>query len=151
MAIDYEKLAADQERREKLLPEHRARAILNNHLPHIEAYGWRRLRKFNGREIHGSGAAFENQEKHMTAIASVAVEDDGKTWIHYSIANHQGRMPTWEELVEAKEYFAGTESVAYQILAPRSQWVNIHQHALHFFVCVEGPVTPDFSSGTGSI
>jgi hypothetical protein len=152
MAIDLEKLNRVQQERGTKLPEHKARAILNNILPRIEAYGWTRLRRMrNGDEIHGSGAMFVNDQRKRSFIASVGVEDDGKIWLHGSLATQTGELPTWQEFVEAKEYFAGAESYAVQVIPPRASYVNIHPTALHFFICLDKNPLPDFTSGTGSI
>ncbi len=152
MEPNFEKLAKIQEARAKALPEHRARSILNNHLPRIEAHGWKRLRMMpDGTPIDDSGAMFVNTERKRSFIASVSIEDDGKLWLHYSLATQTGELPSWTEFVEAKEYFAGLEAYGIQVLPPRSKYVNIHPTALHFFVCVDENPLPDFTSGTGSI
>jgi hypothetical protein len=84
-------------------------------------------------------------------IWSMAIELDGRLWLHISMAGRY-RVPTWAELVAAKEWIAGTESVGYQVLPPRSQWVNIHATALHIWVPMEGqPPLPDFTQGGDSI
>ena len=86
----------------------------------------------------------------MSVILSSGVELDGKQWLHFSVARAD-RIPTWDELVKAKEQFLGPESRALQVIAPRSEWVNIHPFCLHLFVCLEGDVTPDFTRGSGGL
>jgi len=86
----------------------------------------------------------------QSVIVSEAVELDGKRWVHLSTA-FPSRLPTWAELVKTKELFLGEESRALQIVAPRSEWVNIHPYCLHLFVCLDGDVTPDFTRGSGGL
>jgi hypothetical protein len=35
--------------------------------------------------------------------------EDGRRWLHFSMSA-EGRLPTWDELVEAKEAFLGTDT-----------------------------------------
>lgn len=89
--------------------------------------------------------------KGLMVIVSDAVALDGRRWRHLSLSRRDRAMPTWEQLVEVKEAFLGPEAVALQVLAPRSEWVNIHPTCLHLWECLDGRVTPDFTAGTGSI
>ena len=86
----------------------------------------------------------------MSCILSVAEEEDGRRWIHFSLA-HPHRLPKWDELVRYKEQFLGEETTAVQVLAPRSRWVNIHPYCLHLFVCLDGNPLPDFTRGGKSL
>src|SRR5262245_35963390 len=71
------------------------------------------------------GEAFAHNSRPMTLIWSVALESDGRWWQHLSIA-HRDRVPRWEELVEAKEWVCGTSTYAFQVLPPRSRYVNLN-------------------------
>jgi len=86
----------------------------------------------------------------MSVVVSGCIEDDGRKWIHLSVAG-PGRVPHWSELVDVKELFLGRDSKAIQVIPPRAEYVNIHPHVLHLFVCVDEDVLPDFTSGTGSL
>lgn len=112
-------------------------------LPPMNPPGWVCLRH------EGHDADYRNPSG-LFAIVSACVELDGKRWIHFSMS-HRKRLPEWEEMVEAKEAFFGPESTAYQVFAPRSKWVNIHPRCLHLWVCLDGPVTPDFTRGMKTI
>ena len=96
------------------------------------------------------GAHYVRTLTGASVIVSATEELDGRAWVHFSMARAD-RLPTWEELVEGKEAFLGRESKAIMVLAPRSQWVNIHPNCLHLFVCLDGDVLPDFTHGSGSL
>lgn len=71
-------------------------------------------------------------------------------WIHASIARPD-RMPTYADLKLLHAAVFG-ERWAYQVFAPPSDHVNIHNYALHLFGRLDGErVLPDFTCGTGSI
>ncbi len=90
------------------------------------------------------------RRRAATLIVSGTVQDDGRRWLHMSMSC-VGRVPSWAELVRAKEWVFGRDSKAIQVIPPRSEYVNIHPHVLHLFVCVDGDPLPDFTAGTGSI
>jgi len=95
------------------------------------------------------GQRLVDSNRQLSLIWSIA-QYDGHAWLHVSIASPR-RMPTWDELVEVKETLIGKEVEAYQVLPPRSRWVNQHPHCLHLFALAEGDgdraVLPDFSFG----
>ncbi len=91
--------------------------------------------------------------KHLCGNGSVIVtcaDHDGDDWIHASIAWND-ETPTYEDLkLLHKAVFV--DGWAYQVFAPSSDHVNIHQHALHLWGRLDGkPVLPDFTYGMGSI
>ncbi len=96
------------------------------------------------------GASYRNYTSKLTCILSGAAEEDGKRWVHLSIA-HARRQPSYQELAIAKVKFLGAEAMAFQVFAPKSQHVNIHANALHLWHCLDGNPLPDFTRGTGSI
>lgn len=96
----------------------------------------------------GDGRAYVNSWG-MSVIAAFSIELDGKVWMHFSIA-HKKRIPTWDELRDAKFMFMG-DLKAIQILPARAEYVNIYGHVLHLFACIDGDVLPDFTHGTGSL
>jgi len=84
------------------------------------------------------------------SVIVTSAEHDGCDWVHASIARPH-EMPTYADLkvLHAAVFGAGW---AYQVFAPPSDHVNIHEHALHLFGRLDGePVLPDFTEGTGSI
>ncbi len=90
---------------------------------------------------------------HLNGDASVIVStgDHGDVeWIHASIARTD-RLPSYEDLKLLHAAVFG-DGWAYQVFAPPSDHVNIHEHALHLFGRLDGAaVLPDFTDGTGSI
>lgn len=139
--IDWKKV--EQHRDERCLPEHHARAILANNLPRVLPADWEEL-------VRGSDGRKYGRRDGMTFIVSVACEDDGKEWMHFSVT-HPTRMVTYDELVEVKELFCGRDKKAIFILPPRSQHINVHVNCLHFFRCLSNDGLPDFTGGTNSL
>lgn len=95
------------------------------------------------------GWTFKRLDGTGSVIVTVA-DHDGEEWIHASIARPR-EMPTYADLkvLHAAVFGSGW---AYQVFAPPSDHVNIHQFALHLFGRLDGrPVLPDFTEGTGSI
>ena len=88
------------------------------------------------------GAAYRNRTG-LAVIISCCVEADGKNWIHLSVSKRK-QYPTWDEFVQVKELFLGRESLALQVLPPRSEWVNDHPFCLHLYQCLDKRLTPDF-------
>lgn len=101
-------------------------------------------------EFGVDGRSYRSTITGETTILSVAVELDGKRWLHFPTVGTE-RPVDWRELVRRKELFLGAESRAIQVLAPRSEWVNIHPYCLHLFVCLDGDPVPDFTAGTSSL
>jgi hypothetical protein len=95
--------------------------------------GWKLLR------LDGTGSVIVTASDH-----------GGAEWVHASIAWHS-TMPTYADLKALHAAVFGT-GWAYQVFAPPSDHVNIHEFALHLFGRLDGlPVLPDFTEGTGSI
>lgn len=88
------------------------------------------------------GAAYRNRTG-LLVIISCCVEADGKNWIHLSVSKRK-QYPSWDEFVQVKELFLGRESLAIQVLPPRSEWVNDHNFCLHLYQCLDERPTPDF-------
>lgn len=71
-------------------------------------------------------------------------------WVHASIAR-PSEMPSYADLkvLHAAVFGSGW---AYQVFAPPTDHVNIHNFALHLFGRLDGkPALPDFTEGSGSI
>lgn len=85
------------------------------------------------------------------SIIVTQADHDDVEWIHASIALVD-RDPTYAELALLARAVFGRRRWSYQVFAPETEHVNIHQHALHVWGRVDGkPVLPDFTSGLGSI
>lgn len=110
----------------------------------IRMPGWRLF------QTAQDGQRWIHPTRRLSLIWSVE-EHDGRLWLHVSIASPD-RLPRWDELKAAKEWIAGTERYAYQVIPPRSRHVNIHANALHVYSPLDGdPPLPDFTAGGDSI
>lgn len=109
-----------------------------------------RLRRELGREKWGvprpwgNGWALVARDDDASVVVTEGEWDDGVIWRHASIA-HTSRMPTYDELTTLHRAAFGPDMWAYQVFAPRSAHVNIHEHALHLWGRADGaPATPNF-------
>jgi hypothetical protein len=89
-------------------------------------------------------------------IFSAARYPDGKAWFHLSMSvrctSGTLRPPDWEELVWAKEAWMGPETEAYQVVPPRSRYVNYNPAVHHLFALMNGRAAlPDFRAGPGRL
>lgn len=99
----------------------------------------------------GDGALFKNMGRRLSVIVSGDVEQDGRRWLHLSVASPDW-LPKYETLVEVKELFIGRERKAIQVFPPRSQHVNQHPNCIHLWHCVEAEdPLPDFTRGGKSL
>ncbi len=89
------------------------------------------------------GWMLQRKDRAGSVIVSEFDWDDGHRYIHASIAGRT--MPTYEDLTRLHEaVFRG--GYAYQVFAPPSEHVNIHEHALHLWGRADGsPVLPEFA------
>lgn len=84
------------------------------------------------------------------SVITTTCDFDGIEWHHASIA--RDRMPTYDDLVTLHAAVWGRDGWAYQLFAPSTDHVNIHEHALHLWGRVDGqPVLPNFGGLLGSI
>lgn len=117
-------------------------------LPEVLPSWWRPV------EARPDGMRYDAPSRSLHAICSVQrviLETHcPRIWVHLSLS-HPKRLPTWTELVDAKELFIGLERAAYQVVPPRSQYVNLHPYCLHLWSCLDEDPMPDFSMGSGSL
>lgn len=105
-------------------------------------------------EERPDGAQFVHADFNL--IVSACTEQDGRVWVHLSLSlsRTMGKvslsLPSWQQLVWAKEAVLGKEAKAIMIIAPRSEWVNIAD-VHHIWWCPEGEGLPDFTRGSGSL
>ena len=69
-------------------------------------------------------------------ILSLDDMGDGSRRMHLSLS-HPKRLPTWDELVRAKELFMGTDVEAWQCLPRRDMYVNMHPNCLYIWAKAE--------------
>ncbi len=87
----------------------------------------------------------------MTVLLEAEVVD-GELWAHMSVCGQKPpRLPTWEELRWCKETFLGVDRKAIQVLPPKKEYVNIHQHVLHLYAPLERDPLPDFRAMMGEV
>lgn len=97
-------------------------------------------------EFGPDGWRFDHKREPMRIIVTYGPTPDPADgdWLHASIS-HRERMPTYEELVLLHGAVWKGDGYAYQVFAPRSQHVNIAEHALHLWGTLLGrPVLPEF-------
>ena len=88
----------------------------------------------------------------VTVMWSIATEADGRPWLHASLAR-RNTLPTYADMQRLHNVFVGDNRYAYEVRAPRSVHVNIHEHALHMWAVMDGgpEPLPDFTRGTRSL
>jgi len=129
--------------------------LLREFSPRILPPGWRGPFSERG-SIDGLYWTYEPAfGRRLKVILSAAREDDSKLWLHVSVSkwNQAGtiqRLPDWEDLKTIKQLFIGEGREAYMVLPKASNYVNLGE-VHHLWVCLDGEVLPDFTSGTGSI
>jgi len=61
---------------------------------------------------------------------ALVAKEDGR--VHISIS-HASRLPTYEELKEARYTLAPAVPYMAQIFPPKAEFVNVHQYTLHLW------------------
>ena len=124
-----------------ILAESATDAMVDAILPSPVPKGWELVNRV------GDGAWYR-ASNGLALCLTVAHEDDGKRWIHLTVSR-VNRLPSWDELVAARDAFLGSEALCVQVLAPKSRHVNIHPYCLHLWRCLDGDPVPDFARGGG--
>lgn len=89
-------------------------------------------------------------QNNLGSVLATCAEYNGDDWVHASIA-WRSQTPSYADL-KLLHAAVFREGWAYQVFAPPSDHVNIHEYALHLFGRLDGlAVLPDFTEGTGSI
>lgn len=106
------------------------------------------------RGVEALNDGYRGRFAHLLFIVSEAKEDDGKWWRHASVSRRDRQTPSYDDL-KTLHRITMPAVVAYQLFVPEDQHIDFERKGgvpvLHLWGCVDGPVTPDFSSGTGSI
>lgn len=87
----------------------------------------------------------------ISLIVTVEDHDDGRKWVHISIAKppHIIGSPGWDDLVLARNAIVGPNAKAIQVLPPVEEHVNFHPKCFHIFHCLSEDPLPDFTRGKG--
>lgn len=97
-------------------------------------------------EFGPDGWRYLTYDRNIEILVSYAPHptDGGTEWLHASIVRAD-RMPDYHDLTFLhRAVFAGG-GYAYQVFAPPSQHVNIHDQCLHLWGRLDGqPVLPEF-------
>jgi hypothetical protein len=113
---------------------------------------WLAYDVLSGWQLRGygpDGGVVDHPRTGRRVILSVQREDDGEVWLHASISRRDRSLPTYEDLKTLHRVFM-SGLVAYQLFVPEGEHVSFHE-VLHLFACLTRRVTPDFTSGTGSL
>ena len=102
------------------------------------------------RDVERGVDGFRARYRHLRVICSEVKELDGRWWRHASVSRRDRQTPTYDDLKTLKSICIGEMLTAYQVFVPTDRHVNLSE-VLHLWACVDGPVTPDFTHGTGSI
>jgi len=96
-----------------------------------------------------SGFTWDNGRD--TRIIVTQAPHDEVEILHASVS-HPTKNPSYAELAHLHLSVFGRQRWSYQVFAPRTEHVSIHDHALHLWGRADGqPMLPDFTQGTGSI
>lgn len=112
-----------------------------------------RLRRVMGRDVWSPPAPFgpdgwqlSDSGSSSSVIVTCSEQSDGIEWVHASIARRDV-MPSHDDLTLLHRAVWGERGYAYQVFAPASQHVNIHEHALHLWGRLDGrAVLPEFGA-----
>ena len=81
----------------------------------------------------------------ITVIEDITVKADGYKWLHVSVAKPNKKMPTYEDLQEARRLFIGEDRESYMVFPTQDRYVNLG-NVLHLWCCLDYPdgVLPRF-------
>lgn len=79
----------------------------------------------------------------IRAIATVDLMDrwNAGAWLHLSVSR-PNRLPTWGDLVVAREELGYGARVFVQLLPPVTHWLNVGGFVLHLFHRIDGDTVP---------
>ena len=75
----------------------------------------------------------------ISVVESTVVKDDGKLWLHVSVAKpNPKKFPTWEDLQTARKLFVGEHRECYLIFPTKDRYVSFFD-VLHLYCCLDAP------------
>lgn len=111
---------------------------LSEFIPRVLPDGWKILQPF------GDGFVCQHRSG-IRVIVTTGDFEDNRDWMHISVSR-KDRIPSWDDLKFVKNTFAETR-FGYQVFAPPSDHVNIHDFCLHIWVPLTGSPLPNFGAG----
>ncbi len=87
------------------------------------------------KEFGSDGWMLVTADRESSVIVSVGRFEDGHEWVHASIANLH-TMPTYDDL--QRLHRAINSRWAFEVFAPPSVHVNLHQFARHLWARLDG-------------
>lgn len=87
--------------------------------------------------------AYEQRVLRDPLLAIVTIDnygDEGK-WLHLSVSR-AGRIPSWSDLVTARDELGYREWLFVQIVAPASRWINVHRYTMHLWSRLDRETVP---------
>lgn len=91
------------------------------------------------------GLALMHDGRRLRVMASIAIEDDGRPWMHVSVSKPNGCTPTHDEMGYVKAEIAGPDRYAYAVHPPEDRHVNLSE-VLHLWVPMfDHAPLPEFS------
>lgn len=108
---------------------------------------WEYLRTPNTSEVMLGLGYFRRIEAgdRLCAMVTVDLYEKGEPgagqWLHLSVTR-QRRMPSWEDLVCAREELGYKDFVFIQLLPPTKHWLNVHAFCLHLFTRLDTETVP---------
>lgn len=92
------------------------------------------------------GTYVEPCKDPLRAIVSIDLYDrfdaGAGHWLHLSVSRER-RLPTWGDLVRARDALGYQDRCFVQLVPPRSHWLNVHSHTLHLLHRLDAPTVPD--------
>lgn len=79
----------------------------------------------------------------LRAIVTVDLLDKwgGGYWLHVSVSRER-RLPTWGDLVRARDALGFKERCFVQLVPPASAWLNVADHCLHLLHRIDQDTVP---------
>ena len=111
---------------------------LPSSIPLIIPAGWSEIPSFNP-----ITRTFIRSLPHLAVI--IGEERHSRDWWIHLSASHRDRIPSWDELREAKELFIGKDRKAIQVLPTEENYYNHHPFTLHLWSCLGNDQLPEFT------
>ncbi|MBA2287530.1 MAG: hypothetical protein H0W02_18810 [Ktedonobacteraceae bacterium] len=72
-------------------------------------------------------------------IESIAVESDGRRWLHVSVSKPtKKKMPSYEDIQTARRLFVGDDRECSMVFPSTERYININP-VLHLWACLDVP------------